>query len=76
MIQPSNMETTVLRFVSKEPNSDGKIIMEPDEIQAIVRMLYATYNKVNQLCSDLYRIEYERGVGGSNYPFASRNPFL
>lgn len=75
MSQENNMEQVVLRFTRKKTNADGAIIMEPEEIQSIVQMLYATYNKVNQLCAAMHRQEHERAAG-SNSPYASRNPFL
>lgn len=71
MTQLSKMEETVLNFIKKEADSDGTYRMEFEEMQAVVQMIYATYNKVNQLYSSMRRMEYEKNscAIGSSHPF-------
>lgn len=74
MDKTSNMEQTVMNFIRKGPDSDGICRMEFEEMRALAQMIFATYNKVNQLCANIHR--YEREKAGSMSPSASNNVFF
>ena len=63
MNEQRKMEQIVLNFFKKGPDEDGVFRMEEEEAKAIVQMIYAMYNKVNQLCSAMYRQEHEKNSG-------------
>lgn len=71
MGEQKQMEQIVLNFFRKGPDEDGVFRMEEEEAKAIVQMIYAMYNKVNQLCSAMHRQEHERnsGVPSKSYPY-------
>lgn len=71
MINQSKMEQKVFDFIRKDPDEHGVIKISNEEKQAIVQMIYATYNKVNQLCSAMYRQQHVRnsGVPDNSHPW-------